>query len=180
MARIHKRTGTPVYFLTANVRKRFPLFQRFPKFADLLLRSLSHCRKKHKAKVLGFVIMPDHFHAIIAIGGTGTLQAFLRDWKGFVGHTIAEDLRKRQAKNLLKQFETRSKRKRNSRYRIFQPDTYVEGIYGRRFLQQKLRYIHNNPVVAGLAENICEYRFSSARNYYLDDDSVFQVDRLEA
>jgi len=39
-------------------------------------------------------------------------------------------------------------------------------------------YIHNNPVKAGLVENITDWRYSSARNYYLDDDSVFRVDRI--
>jgi len=35
-------------------------------------------------------------------------------------------------------------------------------------LPQKLEYIHNNPVVAGIVEKAEEYIYSSARNYYFE------------
>ncbi len=31
--------------------------------------------------------------------------------------------------------------------------------------KQKLDYLHENPVKAGIVDNIWEYRYSSARNY---------------
>ena len=39
-------------------------------------------------------------------------------------------------------------------------------IYTQAFAQQKLEYIHNNPVEAGIVEKAEEYVYSSARNYY--------------
>ena len=39
----------------------------------------------------------------------------------------------------------------------------------------KLDYIHNNSVKAGLVEYSEDYRFSSARNYIMDDHSVIKV-----
>ena len=32
-------------------------------------------------------------------------------------------------------------------------------------MDQKLKYIHNNPVVAGIVDNSGDYIYSSARNY---------------
>ena len=40
----------------------------------------------------------------------------------------------------------------------------------------KLNYIHNNPVKSGLVEKPEDYKYSSARNYLLDDHSVLFVD----
>jgi hypothetical protein len=43
-------------------------------------------------------------------------------------------------------------------------------------LRTKLEYIHNNPVKVGLVTNPEDYKYSSARNYVLDDHSVIEVD----
>jgi len=43
-------------------------------------------------------------------------------------------------------------------------------------LRTKLECIHNNPVKAGLVTNPEDYKYSSARNYVLDDHSVIEVD----
>ena len=48
-----------------------------------------------------------------------------------------------------------------------------------KFIEQKLEYIHNNPVRAELVDKPEEYRYSSARNYADMDGllDVFVVDR---
>ena len=40
----------------------------------------------------------------------------------------------------------------------------------------KLKYIHHNPVKAGLVNKPEDYKYSSARNYILDDHSILKVD----
>ncbi len=40
----------------------------------------------------------------------------------------------------------------------------------------KLRYIHNNPVKAGLVIKPEDYKYSSARNYVNKDNSIIEVD----
>lgn len=42
----------------------------------------------------------------------------------------------------------------------------------------KLKYMHDNPVKAGLCNFPEEYLFSSARNYILEDESAFKLDYL--
>jgi len=50
-----------------------------------------------------------------------------------------------------------------------------EVIRNREMFLTKLRYIHNNPVKAGLVENPEDYKYSSARNYMFGDHSVIFV-----
>jgi len=49
----------------------------------------------------------------------------------------------------------------------------------RKNYQEKLDYIHNNPVKAGLVAVPEDYRWSSSRDYYLDDHSVLEIDCVE-
>jgi REP element-mobilizing transposase RayT len=179
MARWHKETETRLRFITGNVYRRIPLFRR-PEFCNVFLESLDYCRRKHGVGIHAFVIMPDHFHLLISVSREGVLSDFLRDCKGFTAHSILKTLRKRGNSNFLQVFRAPDpKRRRDSHFRIFQPDTHVEGISSKRFFLQKLDYIHNNPVKAGLAENVVEYRFSSARGWLLGDHSLLRLDPVD-
>ena len=55
---------------------------------------------------------------------------------------------------------------RNWRYKIWQKGAgYDFNVYTERKLREKIRYIHANPVRAGLAETPEAYPWSSAANY---------------
>jgi hypothetical protein len=41
---------------------------------------------------------------------------------------------------------------------------------------QKLKYIHDNPVVSGFVRNPIDWKFSSARNYGNDDHTILEID----
>jgi hypothetical protein len=49
-------------------------------------------------------------------------------------------------------------------------------IYSDRFFNQKLNYIHNNPVEKGYVEAPEDWIYSSARNYMRNDQSIIFVD----
>jgi putative transposase len=48
---------------------------------------------------------------------------------------------------------------------FWQPKYYSFEIYERAKLEEKLQYIHNNPVRAGLVEHATDWKWSSARWY---------------
>ena len=55
---------------------------------------------------------------------------------------------------------------RNTSYQFWKQDNEPKVIYTPEFAAQKLEYIHNNPVDAGIVEKAEEYIYSSARDYY--------------
>ncbi len=55
---------------------------------------------------------------------------------------------------------------RNINYQFWQQDNQPRIIYTPDFGRQKLEYIDNNPVEAGMVEKAEEYVYSSARDYY--------------
>lgn len=55
--------------------------------------------------------------------------------------------------------------KREQQYKVWQTGFHAEILYSSYFIQQKLQYIHNNPVKEGIVVKPEDYLFSSARNY---------------
>jgi hypothetical protein len=62
------------------------------------------------------------------------------------------------------EFEAK-KHNRNTKYQVWTHKNHAEYIYSNKFIRQKLDYIHNNPVKAGIVEHPEDYLYSSARNY---------------
>ena len=51
------------------------------------------------------------------------------------------------------------------KYQFWTHENHAELIFSNKFIAQKLEYIHNNPVRAGIVKDPCEYVYSSAVNY---------------
>ncbi|MFI5173046.1 MAG: hypothetical protein ACHQFW_11690 [Chitinophagales bacterium] len=64
---------------------------------------------------------------------------------------------------------------RNHHHKVFQPSFDAIACYDYAFLQQKLNYIHFNPVKAGLVLNPEEYIHSSARFYFTGEQGIYPV-----
>jgi len=55
---------------------------------------------------------------------------------------------------------------RNTNYQFWRQDNQPKECYSPAFTIQKLNYIHNNPVEAGIVDKPEEYVYSSARDYH--------------
>ena len=61
--------------------------------------------------------------------------------------------------------EKGAENKRNTIYQFWQQDNRPMECFGLDFTKQKLDYIHNNPVAAGMVDRPEDYIYSSARDY---------------
>lgn len=68
---------------------------------------------------------------------------------------------------------------RGNRYKVWQEGYHPIAIDTDDFFQQKLDYLHENPVRKGFVEKPEYWRYSSARNYLFDDHSILPVECLE-
>ena len=69
------------FFVTTTVVKFIPVFNN-PTFCDILINNIKHYKEKHKFSVLGYVIMPTHFHWIIEVDNKfRTISKIMRDVK---------------------------------------------------------------------------------------------------
>ena len=62
--------------------------------------------------------------------------------------------------------EEGAKNSRNKEYQFWRQDNQPKECYGAKFSLQKLNYIHNNAVEAGIVAKAEDYLYSSARDYH--------------
>ncbi len=79
---------------------------------------------------------------------------------------------------MLKRFEFAVKKhKRNSEYQIWTHGNHAIELFFNDFTKQKLNYIHQNPVRAGIVRAAHEYMYSGACNY-AGIEAVLEIDML--
>ena len=114
--------------------------------------------------------MSNHAHLIIS-AKENNVSGVLGDFKKFTSKQIIKAITEHPGESrkawMLRIFkEAGEKNSRNLNYQFWQQNNQPKIIYTPEFAKQKLEYIHNNPVEAGLVEKAEEYIYSSARDYY--------------
>ena len=117
-------------------------------------------------RIIAYVIMPEHFHLLVQ---NDDLSNTLKSIKSFSAREIIKRLEEGSKIEILDKFHINKKSyKRESKYQIWQESFHPQQILSDRIFQQKIDYIHFNPVKRGLVNKPEEWRYSSAAYYYLD------------
>ena len=166
-------TDEQLFFVTTTVRKYTNIFTS-DKYCDLLINNIKHYQKIYKFIILGYVIMPSHFHWIVKTEPTlGTLSDIMRDIKKYTAWEVLNLLDKEKSE-FLQLFQKNVKSGQKQQFWIHRFDDQV--IRSNKMFWTKLKYIHNNPIKADLVMHEIDYKYSSARNYIKNDHSVIFVD----
>ena len=65
-----------------------------------------------------------------------------------------------------------SRHSRNEKYELWEHENHFVEWFSPEFTQQKIAYIHHNPVKAGLVYKADDYVYSSASNYASIDQII--------
>jgi len=120
------------------------------------LETLQEHLISHQGKCSGFVIMPNHVHAILFGDADYNLSRFIQFWKKTSSYRIGLFYREYMEK--YREFCPQE-------CPIWQPRYYDFNIESDKKHNEKLDYMHANPVVAGLCEAESSWLWSSARFY---------------
>ncbi|MBK9982220.1 MAG: transposase [Saprospiraceae bacterium] len=155
------------YFLTFQVIDWVDIFSR-KIYRDILLESLDFCRKEKGLKIWAYAMMTNHVHSILSAKNEN-LPDLIRDFKRFTATKIIRTIQDGPESRkdwMLKRFEFAARRNdRNSHHQFWTHENHAEEIITSKFLNQKMNYIHQNPVRAGWVEKPQDWLYSSARNY---------------
>ena len=78
---------------------------------------------------------------------------------------------------LLWMFERAGKKNSNvSKFQFWQQNNHPIELWSLKVFEQKLNYIHQNPVVSGFVTDPVDYKYSSARNYGNNDQMILEID----
>jgi putative transposase len=124
----------------------------------IVVSTLHDQLKKHAGRCAGFVIMPDHVHAIVWFLDSDKLSPFMKQWK-----RCSSILIKKNQKKYLVQYRTTFDEKEP----VWQRKYYSFNLYSSAKIEEKLAYMHNNPVTKGMVAQPEEWPYGSARFYML-------------
>ncbi len=168
-------------FVSGSVFHRVPLFKQSEP-CEIFLRALDAYRCKFDFRVHAYVVMPEHYHFLVWFPRERRVTDFLRDFKSLVGKQVLDWMRLEQLSALMSRFRLESvpNRRRDPRFCVLQYGNVVKPFEGgARVLMQKVNYIHENPVRAGLASKAEDYPYSSMRAYLGEQSFLVQVDVLK-
>ena len=158
-----------IYFISFSVVQWADVFVR-NLYKDILVDSIIHCQKEKGLVVHAYVIMTSHVHMIISKNASWSLEDIMRDMKKFTSFkiigAIMENPQESRKEWLLKIFEENGKRNsNNTNYQFWQQDNHPVELTDNNMIDQRLDYLHNNPVEAGFVRLPEDYVYSSALDY---------------
>ena len=167
------------YFISFATVNWINVFIREAYFS-IIIDSLNFCRRQKGMKIYSYVIMPSHLH-IIFRSSENDPSGLMRDFKGFTSRKLIKATTRNFSESrrvwMTAMFEEAGRRKANVKnMQFWQQDNHPIGLWSTDIFNQKLNYIHNNPVKAGFVTSPEDWKYSSARNYIKEDHSILEID----
>jgi len=132
------------------------------KYKEILINSLSFLANENRAKIFAFCIMDNHIHLIWQSCSGYTSRDNQHSFTKFTAQHIRFDLIANHP-SVLNHFKVDAK---DRMYQFWERNPLPILLYTESVFIQKLNYVHENPVKAGMCTRAEEYEFSSASFYY--------------
>jgi len=162
--------GHDLHFITCSSYHRQPRLGT-PERRDLFLRVLEHARLRYRFVVIGYVVMPEHFHLLITepeVGDPSVVMKVIKERFTKLLH------RKPTHPKTADEWGTRT-----TAGPIWQRRFYDFNVARSEKRIEKLRYMHRNPVKRGLVAAPEEWRWSSFRSYAFDEEGPVRINCQE-
>lgn len=138
-------------------------------YSDIMVESLQYCIDNKGLELHAWCIMSSHVHLIIS-SEADNLSDILRDLKRHTSRTILKAIEENGQESrrewMLWMFARAGKRNSNNeQYQFWQQNNHPIQLSTNEMIEQRLNYLHDNPVVSGFVTKPEEYYYSSAYDY---------------
>ncbi len=147
-------------FYTATCYDWLPLLAN-DKYKDIIVNSLQFMVKNKRIELNAFAIMNNHIHLIWQVQPGYEPSAVQLSFMRYTAQQIKFELIKDDA-GLLEKCKVN---KADREYQMWKREPLIIDLFTEAVFNQKLDYIHYNPVAAGLCKLPEEYHYSSAMFY---------------
>jgi REP element-mobilizing transposase RayT len=159
-----------VYLFSSRITEKIYILRK-PVYKQIVADALQKYLTQYQTRLHGYVIMDNHFHLLLsapeALGLQRCLQQTLRQsasdiirsLRGYLDSSYA-----RQAEEILPIFARHANGK--SKYAVWKEQARGIALSTYQSFEVRLRYVHENPVRAGLVSATADYAFSSFRTLY--------------
>ncbi|SDG37888.1 REP-associated tyrosine transposase [Psychroflexus sediminis] len=172
-----------LYFVSFAVVEWLEVFSS-NSYKDIVVDSLSYCQKHKGMELAAWCIMTNHVHLVFRSVEDLHPANLLGDFKRFTSKAIVKSIADNPGDSrrdfLLDHFQKAANRSSNVKnYQFWRHDNQPIELWSNKVIAQKINYIHQNPVKAGLVFRPEDYKYSSAVDYsgkkgLLEDILVFR------
>jgi putative transposase len=158
-----------LHFITTSCFQRLPVLG-IAASRDLFLQVLEQARRRYRFVVVGYVVMPEHLHLLLSEPERADLSMVMQVLKqGFARRLLCQLRRSgdRVPGELCKLILNQQ--------HVWQRRFYDFAVCSAEKRQEKLHYIHQNPVRRGLVLEPEQWPWSSARDYLLGEPGPVPV-----
>jgi putative transposase len=157
-----------LHFITCSCYRRLA-FLRSARARDCFVQVLGEGRAKFGFALVGYVVMPEHVHLLIGEPARATPSEVMGELKQAVAFALhPADGNHGDARVQPKQHRT-----------FWQPRFYDFNVWSLKKKNEKLHYMHMNPVKRGLVRNPKDWPWSSYRAYMQIEPVLLSVDRVD-
>jgi putative transposase len=159
---LERRYGSGhLHFITCSCYRRMPSLGT-PEARDRFLRILNEVRDRYDFGLHGYVVMPEHIHLLMTEPNFGNPSMVMKALKLRVSRALR---RKKKRKNAAGQMRLWEEVPLKRYAHFWQRRFYDFNVWSNRKKNEKLNYIHFNPVKRGLVEKPQDWKWSSAAFY---------------
>ncbi len=139
-------------------------------YMQVVIESWKYCQEKKALEIYGWCIMPSHVHMIIG-SKKDKLEDIVRDMKKHTSMELKEVIKNNVHESrkewIIWMMERAGKKNGNNKdWQFWQQHNKPLEITGQQMFDEKLLYIHQNPVQAGFVTKEEDWKYSSAREFY--------------
>jgi len=134
------------YFITKCILHKDKILLNDPEIAKIIIETFQWMVSHSYIKIGGFIIMPDHYHLIMAVLGTKSLSNTMRSIDQYSAKKINTHLHRSG--------------------RFWEEGFFDHSLRNLQDYEVAIKYIHDNPVKTGLCSSPDKYLFSSANKQY--------------
>jgi putative transposase len=148
-----------LHFITASCYRRQPLLGSASR-RDLFVKVLERVRQRYQFVVVGYVVMPEHFHLLISEPEKANPSVVIQALKlGVTRRMFPTSPKSRERWGTRRLFDDLPPK------HFWQARFHDCNVWSGLQEMEKLRYIHRNPVRRGLVETPGQWLWSSFRAY---------------
>ena len=164
-----------IYFVSSTIIEWISVFTQ-EKYFKILTDSLNFCRIEKDMKIYYYVILDNHFHLIVS---HPKLSDVMRSLKGFTADIILDELKNDKCKCKLDLMKYYKKQHKQTTFQVWQEGFHPQMISSVEMLNQKVEYIHYNPIKRGFVNKPEHWKYSSVNNKNWDGSIIIKLDEVE-
>lgn len=160
------------HFITFTYIKWLPL-NAHKEIAEIILSAMKYHQQENQFIIYGWVFMENHIHLIAK---SPNLSKTVQSLKSFTAKKILDYLKSKKHQSILETlYWGKTEHKSSQEFQVWQDGFHPVEIQSREMMNQKLDYIHYNPVKRGYVRRAEDWRYSSMGSYCGYQDELIKI-----